>query len=202
MEDEMGDDHQKGEMGDDHRKDEMGDDHRKDEMEDETGNDHQKGEMGNDHQKDEMIDGDRKVVSPLETEEKIDLNIGLFSEDCSDVKLDYSIVRKDIKLEEECLNSSEVGSPGCMIAKSELDLNEEVKSSIIVDANMGMQTDQLSEKKVVISSMGALSIFPEGSKAIKIFRAVERAWISNTDFLQDCAIRFLCIFSLDRYDFQ
>ena len=67
------------------------------------------------------------------------------------------------------------------------------------DEGSEMSTNQLAEEKVARSSMGILSVLPEGSKAVKIYRTVERAWDSNTDFLQDCAIRFLCIFSLDRY---
>ena len=197
------DDHQSVEMNDNHpsvdvvdpQNVEMVDDHQKVDMVDE----HQNVDMVDDHFKDDEMVDHQKVEPAMEGEEKIDLNIGLFSEECSDVKLDYSLGTKAIKLEQECLDSVEVGSLGCMTVKPEIDLNEEVKPSIFIDEGREMSTNQLAEEKVARSSMGILSVLPEGSKAVKIYRTVERAWASNTVFLQDCAIRFLCIFSLDRY---
>ncbi|ONK68755.1 uncharacterized protein A4U43_C05F15610 [Asparagus officinalis] len=40
---------------------------------------------------------------------------------------------------------------------------------------------------------------PQSSKLIKLMTLARHSWIKNWNFLQDCAIRFLCILSLDRF---
>lgn len=40
---------------------------------------------------------------------------------------------------------------------------------------------------------------PQSAKLMKLITLARHSWIKNWDFLQDCAIRFLCILSLDRF---
>jgi len=40
---------------------------------------------------------------------------------------------------------------------------------------------------------------PENSKFMKLMKLAKYSYMKNWEFLQDCAIRFLCVLSLDRY---
>ncbi|XP_058072193.1 TATA-binding protein-associated factor BTAF1 [Magnolia sinica] len=44
-----------------------------------------------------------------------------------------------------------------------------------------------------------LTNLPEGCKLMKSIKVARHSWIKNWEFLQDCAIRFLCVLSLDRF---
>lgn len=48
-------------------------------------------------------------------------------------------------------------------------------------------------------SAGFLASLPQNSKLMKLIKLGRLSWIKNWEFLQDCAIRFLCVLSLDRY---
>lgn len=159
-------------------------------------------------------DGDRKeqVASP-KREREIDLNIGLGLEDTSDLKRvklvkscghgshgDSGFGDADIKtitLEQEWLNSAAISvKAGCSLGsvKHELDLNEEIKAGQSLEGGIGTLGNENCKEKVDI-----LSNLKEDSRSIKILKDIQQAWASNTEFLQDSAIRFLCIFSLDRF---
>lgn len=164
-------------------------------------------------------DDDRKdkIASPTR-EKEIDLNVGLAFEDSSDlkrVKLDESsghgshegnefspAEAKAIKLEQEWLDSSTAAlktDPSHAIAKPELDLNEDIRPDPFLDGGVEIPKNAILREKGLQSVMDVLSSLAVGSKSLKIYRATEQAWHCNTEFLQDCAIRFLCIFSLDRF---
>ncbi|XP_010255080.1 PREDICTED: TATA-binding protein-associated factor BTAF1 isoform X2 [Nelumbo nucifera] len=40
---------------------------------------------------------------------------------------------------------------------------------------------------------------PSSSKLMKLVKQTRHSWIKNWEFLQDCALRFLCVLSLDRF---
>lgn len=44
-----------------------------------------------------------------------------------------------------------------------------------------------------------LKHLPEGSELVNLVEVARHSWLRNCEFLQDCAIRFLCVLSLDRY---
>lgn len=41
----------------------------------------------------------------------------------------------------------------------------------------------------------------ENNELMNLVKLVRHSWLKNCEFLQDCAIRFLCVLSLDRYVF-
>lgn len=47
-----------------------------------------------------------------------------------------------------------------------------------------------------------LNNLPENCELMNLVKLARHSWIKNSEFLQDCAIRFLCILSLDRYGFN
>lgn len=63
----------------------------------------------------------------------------------------------------------------------------------------------LQEKLNSISHPSSHIHAPENSKFMKLMKLAKYSYMKNWEFLQDCAIRFLCVLSLDRYaymDFQ
>jgi len=57
----------------------------------------------------------------------------------------------------------------------------------------------LESESSSIPNMNFPTDLPQSSKLMKLITLARHSWIKNWDFLQDCAIRFLCILSLDRY---
>ena len=49
-----------------------------------------------------------------------------------------------------------------------------------------------------VSTMGFLANLPESSKVVKLIKLARHSWTKNWELLQDYAIRFLCVLSLDR----
>ena len=57
----------------------------------------------------------------------------------------------------------------------------------------------LQEKLNSISHPSSHIHAPENSKFMKLMKLAKYSYMKNWEFLQDCAIRFLCVLSLDRY---
>lgn len=62
-------------------------------------------------------------------------------------------------------------------------------------------SDSCSSKKLSSGNMNILENLPDGSELMMWVKLARHSWLRNCEFLQDCAIRFLCVLSLDRYDF-
>ncbi|OMO61314.1 SNF2-related protein [Corchorus olitorius] len=56
-----------------------------------------------------------------------------------------------------------------------------------------------SEDKVAIADSDVLKTLPENRELINSVKLARHSWLKNSEFLQDCAIRFLCVLSLDRF---
>lgn len=63
--------------------------------------------------------------------------------------------------------------------------------------------DMLDEKggsmdKTSTEKRGILESLPENCELMNLVRLARHSWLKNCEFLQDCAIRFLCVLSLER----
>lgn len=54
------------------------------------------------------------------------------------------------------------------------------------------------EDNCSISNLDLITRLPKTSRFMKLIKLTRFSWMKNWEFLQDCAIRFLCILSLDR----
>ncbi|XVF56738.1 hypothetical protein PTKIN_Ptkin06aG0144500 [Pterospermum kingtungense] len=55
------------------------------------------------------------------------------------------------------------------------------------------------EDKGSFANSDALKNLPENCELINLIKLARHSWLKNCEFLQDCAIRFLCVLSLDRF---
>ncbi|KAG6504315.1 hypothetical protein ZIOFF_036646 [Zingiber officinale] len=63
-----------------------------------------------------------------------------------------------------------------------------------------VESDKLSfESCASLSKMSFPANLPETSEVAKLIKLARHSWAKNWEFLQDCAIRFLCVLSLDRF---
>lgn len=53
--------------------------------------------------------------------------------------------------------------------------------------------------KTSMEKMGILENLPENCELMNLVKLARHSWLKNCEFLQDCAIRFLCVLSLERY---
>ncbi|MQL74198.1 hypothetical protein Taro_006573 [Colocasia esculenta] len=59
--------------------------------------------------------------------------------------------------------------------------------------------DNLSPHSNLSPSVDFLANLPQNSRLMKLVKLTRYSWIKNWEFLQDCAIRFLCVLALDRF---
>lgn len=81
-------------------------------------------------------------------------------------------------------------------AKPELDLNADVLPPPVSDKEEEMSVHQ---HKSPCMDFDILPKLPEDSTALKMLRLTKHVSAKNWEFLQDCAVRFLCVLSLDRF---
>ncbi|XP_052171300.1 TATA-binding protein-associated factor BTAF1 [Diospyros lotus] len=55
------------------------------------------------------------------------------------------------------------------------------------------------ENKRSMGNMDFLKNLPESCELMNLVKLARRSWMKNCEFLQDCAIRFLCVLSLDSF---
>ncbi|PHU29017.1 TATA-binding protein-associated factor BTAF1 [Capsicum chinense] len=53
--------------------------------------------------------------------------------------------------------------------------------------------------KTSMEKMGILENLPENCELMNLVKLARHSWLKNCEFLQDCAIRFLCVLSLERF---
>ncbi|XP_043695072.1 TATA-binding protein-associated factor BTAF1-like isoform X1 [Telopea speciosissima] len=63
----------------------------------------------------------------------------------------------------------------------------------------GVAENSSVEDNSSIKTLNILKDLPENCKLMKLVKLTRHSWIKNLGFLQDCAIRFLCVLSLDRF---
>ncbi|KAK8261525.1 hypothetical protein V6Z12_D13G193700 [Gossypium hirsutum] len=55
------------------------------------------------------------------------------------------------------------------------------------------------EDKGAFANSDVLKDLPENCELINFVKLARHSWLKNCEFLQDCAVRFLCVLSLDRF---
>eukprot|EP01018_Ginkgo_biloba_P007683 Gb_19667 [translate_table: standard] len=81
-------------------------------------------------------------------------------------------------------------------AKLELDLNAEILHTSFSEKE---EKGCVYKDKSRCTDSDIQSKLPEDSRALKMLKFAKHACAKNWEFLQDCAIRFLCVLSLDRF---
>lgn len=61
------------------------------------------------------------------------------------------------------------------------------------------ETKGYSEDKVSTGKADTLKNIPENCELMNLVKLARHSWLKNCEFLQECAIRLLCVLSLDRY---
>ncbi|XAR57644.1 Nucleoplasmin ATPase [Bertholletia excelsa] len=64
--------------------------------------------------------------------------------------------------------------------------------------NVGEAKDS-HEDKSYMGNVGRLKCLPEDCELMNLIKLARHSWLKNCEFLQDCAVRFLCVLSLDRF---
>ncbi|KAH7295287.1 hypothetical protein KP509_27G041200 [Ceratopteris richardii] len=142
---------------------------------------------------------DRELSVTPQRENEIDLNVGLVADDHSDMKGRGGELIIQTEHELQCADiysvRQEDGIPYASV-KTEIDLNEDVKSVQVPDS---YDYNIAKSRSICCKEPGSLTFFMDRWQNHKAYRTAEHAWNCNTEFLQDCVIRSLCIFSLDRF---
>jgi hypothetical protein len=77
----------------------------------------------------------------------------------------------------------------------ELDLNMSVKEEVVLGKERKLGYDGILSNELLLHQEQDTS---KQSDELKVVVAAKKAWTANLEFLQDCIIRLLCVFALDR----
>ena len=78
-------------------------------------------------------------------------------------------------------------------------VNIETESCIDDHTDLDMAKEKGScEDKYPVGKMDVLKSLPEDCELMNLVKLARHSWVKNCEFLQDSAIRFLCVLSLDR----
>lgn len=107
---------------------------------------------------------------------------------------------------EICMKVDEEGLTLKTGANGEVDINSvKVESQSGIESachsiNDATEVNECSERNESLEKMNILESLPQNSELMNFVKDARNSWLRNCEFLQDCAIRFLCVLSLDRYD--
>ncbi|XP_078440415.1 ROOT GROWTH DEFECTIVE 3 isoform X2 [Wolffia australiana] len=117
-------------------------------------------------------------------------------------------------LKKEKVGVDECDEPPSKRSKLEDQPSEKVLDGDRVNAEMRIKIEPESEKNAIVLAPGNvidteddnlspkaefLANLPQSSKLVKLIKLARYSWIKNWEFLQDCAIRFICVLALDRF---
>lgn len=74
--------------------------------------------------------------------------------------------------------------------------------SVCHSINDATEVKESTEDNEASEKMSILKNLTQNSGLLNFVKDARNSWLRNCEFLQDCAIRFLCVLSLDRYDLE
>ncbi|KAF3783221.1 TATA-binding protein-associated factor, partial [Nymphaea thermarum] len=153
---------------------------------------------------------DKSGITGVKREREIDLNVQLLTTETQPVL-------KRQKSESNMSTDMEVAQGMCLKSEDDLSISNQGGLSIDpvkVEPELDSAGSYFSERQVqpnhvlhdavtknnsFATVMDVLSNFPEGSKLVKLAKLSRHSWAKNWEFLQECAIRLVCVLSLDRF---
>lgn len=164
---------------------------------------------------------DKETRSTLKREKEIDLNMQVAAdefastpkrlklEDSSSQLLDVMISSSingcsdgSIKVEASGMNLGVQQANGELNASSvKVEYEPYIESGgCLSEAVDGVKEKSFSGDKVSVGKPDLLDVIPENCELTKLVKLARHSWLKHSEFLQDCAVRFLCVLSLDRYE--
>ncbi|EEF38332.1 TATA-binding protein-associated factor MOT1, putative [Ricinus communis] len=111
----------------------------------------------------------------------------------------------DTVLSTGCVENSDISvkveDNGCTMPVGQMECGscpDGISCSSKVVADIEEQKDYSVDKGSLVRS-SILNNLPENCELMNLVKLGRHSWMKNCEFLQDCAIRFLCILSLDRF---
>ncbi|KAM2056088.1 hypothetical protein TB2_028253 [Malus domestica] len=98
--------------------------------------------------------------------------------------------------------SIQVEDSSCKSPSGQVKGQLHVSSVKVEPCEQPAQTTELkaqSDNKGSFQKMDVLKRLSENSDMMNLVKLARHSWLKNCEFLQDCAIRFLCVLSLDRF---
>lgn len=167
---------------------------------------------------------DKSISNILKREREIDLNMQVSADECvlnlKRPKLEDVSSSTSIDSVMTCSNEGDIEisisseTQGCNLPLdhrngkfngNSIDMDLESQSDGLHDAckelaNIAEQKGYSDDNKIPSGNPNMLRNLPQNSELMNLVKVARSSWLRNSEFLQDCVIRFLCVLSLDRYD--
>lgn len=90
---------------------------------------------------------------------------------------------------------------GEVVSSEKVEVGHQSHLSSASDPNSYISSAKIcSEEKGSMEKADLFKDFPNNPELLNLLKVARHSWVTNCEFLQHCAIRFLCVLSLDRYD--
>ncbi|KAM7511450.1 hypothetical protein LguiB_010325 [Lonicera macranthoides] len=134
---------------------------------------------------------DKCIKNIMKREREIDLNIQVPAEESE-------LILKRPKLEDLSvpLLDTTISARGDGNFKSSTELED---SGWNLSTGKVNEAESYCDDKVSMGKMDLLKNLPENCELMNFVKLASHSWLKNSEFLQDCATRFLCVLSLDRF---
>ncbi|KAL6533717.1 btaf1 RNA polymerase II, B-TFIID transcription factor-associated, 170kDa [Orobanche hederae] len=147
---------------------------------------------------------DKDIEPAVKREREIDLNMQVCLDEPEPV-LKRQKIEDGAHVDVDVCIESDDGRQIPTLHNGEIDVSfVKVESQSSIDPachfiNDGTMKREDSEVMESSEKMSILKKFPQSSELMNLLKHARTSWLRNYEFLQDCAIRFLCVLSLDRF---
>lgn len=139
-----------------------------------------------------LTESEDKIKNGIKREREIDLNMQITTEETEPVLKRQKSEIASFDQMDELVSTSDIGSNGEIIASS-------VKVEPHTEVAETLQITNSFDNKDLVEKVDILEGLHGNNELANLIKRARNSSLKNSELLQDCGIRFLCVLSLDRY---
>lgn len=139
-----------------------------------------------------LTESEDKIKNGIKREREIDLNMQITTEETEPVLKRQKSEIASFDQMDELVSTSDIGSNGEIIASS-------VKVEPHTEVAETLQITNSFDNKDLVEKVDILEGLHGNNELANLIKRARNSSLKNSELLQDCGIRFLCVLSLDRF---
>ncbi|CAK9182004.1 unnamed protein product [Ilex paraguariensis] len=155
---------------------------------------------------------DKVIAKKMKREREIDLNMQVSQDETEPILKRPKCQDASSQLTDTMISASSDGNINITVKVEDSGWNFSAgqpngESSVKVEPQSYLDSTLCSSSELIdmgkgkshYEDKGSLENIPENCEQMSLIKVTRHSWLKNYEFLQDCAIRFLCVLSLDRF---
>lgn len=145
-----------------------------------------------------LTESEDKIKSGIKREREIDLNMQITTDETEPVLKRQKSEVASIDQIDELPSTSEIGSNLSVQTNGEI-MESSVKVEPKTEGVDMLQTTDCCDNKDLVEKVDILEGLQGNNELANLIKRARNSSVKNSELLQDCGIRFLCVLSLDRF---